>query len=276
MLGCCFPSFARHMAISYRKKDTIRCQRQRYPAGTVIPQHKHDYHQLLYAREGMLVVHSPVGRWVVPPTRAIWMPAGTLHSSRCVGDVEQRNVSVELDGDMDLLLPSSPSAVEVGPLLSQLMKAAEDVAYPYDEDSRDGRIMRLILDELRTLATLPLHLPQPVNGHLSAICAHMTAHPADNATLADWATHAGLHVKTIQRLFASELGMTFGQWRQRARLLHGLERLAQGSPVIDVALSLGYDSPSAFSAMFRKHFGLSPSTFFKPVSHANGSATSHA
>jgi AraC-like DNA-binding protein len=251
------------MGINHRKRDIVRCQRQRYAAGTVIPEHEHDYHQLLYAREGLLVVHSPIGRWVVPPTRAIWMPAGTRHSSRCVGDVEQRNVSIEVE--VRSPLPTVPSAVEVGPLLRQLLRTAEDITYPYNEDSRDGRVMRLIIDELKTLAVLPLHLPHASDARLAAICSHITAHPEDNATLDDWATHTGLHLKTIQRLFASEFGMTFGQWRQRSRLLIGLERLAFGQTVIDVALALGYDSPSAFSAMFRKHFGLSPSAYFKPV-----------
>jgi AraC-like DNA-binding protein len=256
------------MGIDYRKKDMVQCQRRRYPAGTVVAEHQHDYHQLLYAREGLLVVHSPVGRWVVPPTRAIWMPAGTRHSSRCVGDVEQRNVSVEIEAGSQL--PSVPCAVEVGPLLRQLLQAAEAVSYPYDEDTRDGRVMRLILDELKTLAVLPLHLPHPTDERIAAICSHITSHPDDTATLDDWATHTGLHMKTIQRLFTRELGMTFGQWRQRSRLLAGLERLAHGLPVIQVAMALGYESPSAFSAMFRKHFGLSPSAFFKPVANTGG------
>jgi AraC-like DNA-binding protein len=69
-------------------------------------------------------------------------------------------------------------------------------------------------------------------------------------------------VKTIQRLFVKETGMTFGQWRQQARLLRALELLAVGEKVIDVALALGYESPSAFAAMFRKQFGQTPSQFF--------------
>jgi len=251
------------MAINYREKDTIRCQRQRYPDGTVIPEHRHDYHQLLYAKQGLLVVHSPLGRWVVPPTRAIWMPVGTTHSSRCVGDVEQRNVSIEVDA-VDPGLPSVPTAVEVGALLRQLLQSAEEVTYPYAQDSRDGRLMRLIVDELKTVAVLPLHLPSPVDTRLVAICSHIAGHLDDRTTLADWAGQTGLHLKTIQRLFMRELGMTFGQWRQRSRLLAGLEQLASGVSVIDVALALGYDSPSAFSAMFRRHFGLSPSAYFRP------------
>ena len=87
--------------------------------------------------------------------------------------------------------------------------------------------------------------------------------PGDAATLADWATELGVDAKTIQRRFARETGMTFGQWRQQARLLHALERLALGDRVVDVALALGYDSPSAFATMFKRQFGETPSAYFR-------------
>jgi AraC-like DNA-binding protein len=80
--------------------------------------------------------------------------------------------------------------------------------------------------------------------------------------MADWAQRLAVDVKTIQRLFVRQTGMSFGQWRQQARLLRALELLATGEKVIDVALALGYDSPSAFATMFRKQFGQTPSQFF--------------
>jgi AraC-like DNA-binding protein len=87
----------------------------------------------------------------------------------------------------------------------------------------------------------------------------------DASTMADWAKRLGMDVKTIQRLFVKETGMTFGQWRQQARLLRALELLAAGEKVIDTALALGYDSPGAFATMFRKQFGQTPSQFFAAV-----------
>ena len=108
-----------------------------------------------------------------------------------------------------------------------------------------------------------MHLPQPADARLRRICAHLSGRPGDVSTLADWASELQLDVKTIQRLFARETGMTFGQWRQQSRLLHALERLAVGQKVVDVALALGYDSPSAFAAMFKRQFGATPSAFFR-------------
>ncbi len=85
----------------------------------------------------------------------------------------------------------------------------------------------------------------------------------DEATLQDWAEALAVDVKTIQRHFACGLGMTFGQWRQQARLLAAMERLAVGEKVIDVALAMGYDSPSAFTSMFKRQLGHTPAAFFR-------------
>lgn len=159
-----------------------------YPAGWCIAPHAHNKHQLLYAVRGVMVVQTEAGRWVVPPTRAIWMRAGMTHALRCVGEVHMRSLLVAVDAAPQLL--------------------------------------------------------------------------DDASTLTDWARHLAVDVKTIQRLFVQQTGMTFGQWRQQARLLRALELLATDEKVIDVALALGYDSPSAFASMFRKQFGQTPSQFF--------------
>ena len=123
--------------------------------------------------------------------------------------------------------------------------------------------MRLLLDELQALPVLPLHLPQPADPRLRRICARLLERPGDVSTLGRWAQLLEVDVKTIQRLFTRETGMTFGQWRQQARLLRALERLATGEKVVDIALALGYDSPSAFATMFKRQFGQTPSTFFR-------------
>jgi AraC-like DNA-binding protein len=136
------------------------------------------------------------------------------------------------------------------------------VRQPYAPATRDGRVMRLILDELRALPVLPLHLQMPTDARLLHICEMLQQQLDDPSTMGDWAQRLAVDVKTIQRLFVKQTGMTFGQWRQQARLLRALELLATGEKVIDVALAMGYDSPSAFATMFRKQFDQTPSQFF--------------
>jgi AraC-like DNA-binding protein len=232
-----------------------------YPEGHVIDWHVHGRGQLVYAVHGVMMVAADGGQWIVPSTRAIWMPARVAHLIRCVGVVHMRSLYIRSDAAAGL--PERAHAVGVSPLLRELILAATGIRQPYAEASRDGRLMRLLLDELHALPVLPLHLPQPADPRLRRICARIAERPDDVSTLADWAAALAVDVKTIQRLFARETGMTFGQWRQQARLLHGLERLAVGDKVVDVALALGYDSPSAFAAMFKRQFGETPSAFFR-------------
>ncbi len=231
-----------------------------YPAGTRIEPHSHAKHQLIYAVRGVMVVQSEAGRWVVPPTRAIWMVAGMTHAIRCVGEVHMRSLRVAPEAAPKL--SDQTQAVGISPLLRELIRAAMDVRQPYAPGTRDGRVMRLILDELRALPVLPLHLQMPSDARLLRICEALQQRFDDASTMADWARRLAVDVKTIQRLFLKQTGLTFGQWRQQARLLRALELLASGEKVIDVALALGYESPSAFASMFRKQFGQPPGQFF--------------
>ncbi len=252
----------RRMPLPVGPDTAVYCKARDYDATTPIPLHHHpDRHQLIYAETGVLVVRAGMGRWVVPSTRAIWMPAGIGHQVHCIGAVRMRSLYIAPSHMPQA--PATPSAVSITPLLAALIHAAASVAQPYREHSRDGRLMRLILDEVQTLPVLPLHLPEPSDPRLRRIGRQLERHPDDASTLQDWAARLQVDVKTIQRLCARELGMTFGQWRQQARLLRALERLAVGEKVIDVALALGYESPSAFATMFKRRFGLTPSQFFR-------------
>ena len=232
-----------------------------YPENWFIPPHSHEKHQLIYAIKGLMIVESGNECWTVPPSRGVWMPCGQVHAIRCVGDVKMRSVFVRIDAATGLPLQSK--AISISPLLSELIKASVGFTAPFAEDSREARVMRLILDEICVLPTLPLKLSQPSDQRLRVICTALHERPDDNATVADWGVQLGVDEKTIQRLFRKETGMTFGQWRQQARLMQALERIALGERIIDVAGALGYDSPSAFASMFKRQFGTTPSQFFR-------------
>lgn len=279
ILGAANPPVSRGSDIDYRKKGnnikllnemlldidardwSVSSSATDYPEGCFIEAHAHAKHQLIYAIEGVMVVYSASSQWTAPPSRGIWMPQGQVHSIRCVGAVKMRSVFVRPDAQLNL--PLETKAVSISTLLSELIKASVDVRHPYATDSRDARVMRLILDELQVLPTLPLNLAQPTEARLQTICDALRRDPRDGSTLAEWSSRLNMDAKTIQRLFRRETGMTFGQWRQQARLLLALERIAVGEKIIDVAGELGYDSPSAFSAMFKKQFGTTPSQFFR-------------
>ena len=232
-----------------------------YPSGVSWPAHNHPTAQLIHAVCGVMVVTTESGSWTVPPTRGVWVPAGTTHTMRTVGEVHLRTLYIRSEaGDG---LPGDCQVVAISPLLRELILAALEVVPPYAPDSREGRLMALVLDEVGVLPCLPLRLPFPSDPLLVKICSAISAFPGDSRTLSDWAVDLAVDARTIQRRFARQTGMTFGRWRQQARLCGSLELLASGAKVVDVALALGYDSPSAFATMFRRQFGSAPSDYYR-------------
>ncbi|NIE98562.1 AraC family transcriptional regulator [Pantoea sp. Acro-805] len=232
-----------------------------YPNGHVIPAHRHDLAQLLYAIEGVLVIETAEGRWVVPPSRGVWLMAGIDHTVRMRGAARIRSILVQPD-----VLPGLPDkdcVIEVSPLLRELLLAATQVKGHYQPDSRDARLMRFILDELAALPVLPFNLPWPADARIARVCQMLVNEPAETKKAEDWAALLAMSVKTFHRQFLKETGVTFGRWRQQSRLLLSLECLALGQSVLEVALQHGYDSQSAFAAAFKKQFGISPSGFYR-------------
>ncbi|NTV09677.1 MAG: AraC family transcriptional regulator [Zoogloea sp.] len=231
-----------------------------YLPGRETRRHHHPHIQLIHAVRGVMVVSTDQGRWIVPPTRGLWMPAGVAHAIRMVGEVRMRTAYIRPDAAADL--PAQCAVLGVSPLLRELILAAIDMPLPYAPDSRHARLARLLVDEVVHMPSLPLSLPDPQDARLQAICARIASAPDDRTTVLEWAAELGVDPKTIHRLFVRETGMSFGQWRQQSRLLAALEHLAAGARIIDVALELGYSSPSAFATMFRRQFGIAPSQFF--------------
>lgn len=231
-----------------------------YPPGELIPPHRHDRAQLLFAASGVMRVRTGQGFWVVPPNRAVWVPGGTEHQIDCAGRVHMRSLFIQPGA-----VPSMPGTcrvVDVLPLLRELILAAVELPALYDERGPEGRLMQVILDRLEALEVAPLHLPMSAHLRLAPILDRLLRHPEDRRGLDDWGAAVGASGRTLARLFVAETGMTFGAWRQQARLLAALTRLAANEPVTSVAFDLGYDSLSAFIAMFRKATGTTPGRYF--------------
>ncbi|MGQ0655952.1 MAG: AraC family transcriptional regulator, partial [Betaproteobacteria bacterium] len=197
--------------------------------------------------------------WLVPPQRAVWMPPRTEHRVKTAGEVHMRTLYIEPAAAKRM--PRGCEVLEVTPLLRELILRATELPIEYEERGAAGRVMRLLLDELAALPRLPYSLPLPRTAPLAPICAALMRSPQEPATLEDIAARHGTTSRTVARHFRRETGMSFAEWRRRARLLRALGWIAEGRPILSVALDLGYDSPSAFSAMFRRELGAPPSHF---------------
>jgi AraC-like DNA-binding protein/quercetin dioxygenase-like cupin family protein len=226
-------------------------------ASELLATHSHEWGQVTYAVEGVVRVTAGRSSWIVPPMRAIWIPPQVAHEVATLEKARLRVLYVHRGaapfGGTDCVV------LDVSPLLRELVLALFQADEP---GSRESMLSALILDEIARSATLPIRVALPSDKRLKILCETLMANPALQLTLEEWAKRVGASERTLARLFEQELGMTFGQWRQQMRLAHAAPLVARGLPLSRVAADLGYASQSAFSAMFKKTFGKSPSAFF--------------
>lgn len=238
------------------------------PRGCTDALHTHRRAQLLYACAGVMSVVTREGAFVVPPQRAVWLPAGTEHEVHYGVPVSLRTLYIEPRTHEDL--PGHCRVLEVSDLLRALILAAVNLPTEYDLGGREGKIMSLLLDEIAAMPTVPLHAPMPKDERLARVCRAMFKDPMREQKLEDLARAVGMSRRTVTRLFRRETGMSFAAWRQHVRLLEALSRLAIGRSVTAVALDVGYRSPSSFTAMFRRTFGVTPSHYFSEPGALDG------
>lgn len=231
-----------------------------FAAGQSTGEHSHPFGQLVHAASGVMRVHTRDGTWVVPPQRAVWVPPGLPHTVAMVTAVAMRTVYV-VPGVWPQA-PASACVVEVAPLLRELILGALAMPRPYPLGGKEERLIGVLVDQVAFRAVVPLHLPNVRSERLRRIAAALTAAPHDRRPLGQWAKGSGASSRTLARAFVRETGLSFGAWRAQLRLLCALEWLAAGRSVTDVALTLGYDSVSAFITKFKRHLGTTPARYF--------------
>ena len=228
-------------------------------AGEVLPFHTHRRAQLVYASRGVMSVTTNAAAYVVPPQQAVWVPSGVGHRIEARSSMAMRTVYVEPEASPNL--PKEVSVLAVTPLLRELLVAAVAAGPEYASGSPEARMAAVILDQICAQPVSHLSLPMPSDARLAAVTQALLQDPGDNLDLDGWAHRTGASTRTLSRLFLAETGLSFRAWRQRCRLLRALEMLAAGKQVTHIALDLGYESTSAFIAMFRRHTGTTPGAF---------------
>jgi len=233
-----------------------------YARGFALPQHQHRRAQLLYGATGLMHVSTHDGKWVVPPQHAVWIPSKTLHAVKFVG-VTTRSLYIEPACAARLRNTSRCEVIGVSPLLRQLLLEAVDLPPRYDS-VRDRALTDLMLLELAAMPVRAFDIPLPQQPALLALCQAFLLAPAIHDPAERWASALFMSGSTFRRHFRQQIGMPFSAWRQRACVVSALSLLLTGTPVNEVALSLGYDNGSSFATMFRRVMGQPPS-FYHPT-----------
>lgn len=240
------------MLISHFHQGPICAHPRDYPDGAHQQRHIHREAQLLYAMCGTMRVVTAQGAWVIPPTRAVWIPPWVEHEIFMSGAVHMR--SLFIDPELSPANLGQCCVLAVTPLLRELILRA--VQGP--QHAQNPLIQQLMLEEIAGLENLALHIPMPEDRRLQGICLALLQTPDHPNTLEDWAQQVGASSRTLARLFQQQVKMSFNAWRQQLRLMEALPRLIAGQSVQSVAQDLGYGSARAFSAMFRRLLGHNP------------------
>jgi AraC-like DNA-binding protein len=222
--------------------------------------HKSEWAQLVFASRGAMTVSTASGVWIVPPHQAVWVPPKVQHDVEVPAHSAMRMLFVK--PPFTRRLPTNCRAVNISPLLRELLRRAFDLQ-TLDRRKRDQRnLMEVLLDELAVLPLAPIDLPMPRDDRAVRAARAIREAPNMRQPLASIAKVAGASGRTLERLFRSETGLSLGAWRQRARLLRALQLLADDESVTSTALAVGYESTSAFVAAFQRTMGVTPGRYF--------------
>ncbi|WEK10462.1 MAG: helix-turn-helix transcriptional regulator [Candidatus Pseudomonas colombiensis] len=222
-------------------------------------EHRHPWGCLEYSAHGVMHMAIAGQRFMAPPQYAIWIPPNTEHSFYTDQPIIYRAVCLAPEVCQDL--PSQACTLAISDILKAILKdfAARDVQVP--QRDADLRLARVLLDQLQQAPVHKAYLPYASSPGLLGILNALQAMPGDSRPLAYWAQQVHVSERTLARQCLRELGMSFGEWRQRLRFLASIDALGSPRSVQEVAFDMGYSSASAFIAMFQRQAGCTPEQY---------------
>jgi AraC-like DNA-binding protein/quercetin dioxygenase-like cupin family protein len=227
------------------------------PPGTRFDWHTHVDHQLAWAASGVLTVLTQDTTWVLPPTRALWIPAGLPHETGAEGRATMRTLYIR--PELSPVTWEQPTPVKASRLLAELIGYLGGTL----EAAHRTHAETLLADLLTPMPRTTIHVRLPTTQTARRVAEKLQGSPHDRRTLEEWGHEVGASGRTLARAFVAEAGVPFGRWRALLRLQAALPLLAAGQPVSRVAGRVGYETPSAFVAAFRRETGQTPASYFK-------------
>src|SRR6266567_3472040 len=231
-----------------------------YPARYEGALQNHPRAVCLFAQTGALKVTTDRRVWIVHPHRAVWLPPNYPHKMSTLDPVEMHAVYIRQDA-CPKHAPREPCVIQVSSLLRELVLRATSIPAEYDEAGHEGKIIALLLGEIDWSRAHVHVMARLQDSRLLAIERALASNPGDSRTLEQWADLAGASPRTLARQFLRETGISFRAWREQFRAMNAIPALMTGRPITLLANELGYESAGAFTAMFRRVMGMTPSRF---------------
>jgi AraC-like DNA-binding protein len=243
--------------------DGVHLVARNYRKGVRLGTHMHREAQLVYAARGTMQVTTPKGRWLVPPDRAVWVPARLEHAIDVLADIEMRTLYFDLawlEREQRSASLDAEFVVRVSPLLHQAILAIFDIR---NSPERTALLVKLAVLELHQAEDSATFIPLPHEPRCRRAADIVLADPTGLHEIEALAREVGTSARTLSRLFSSETQLSFKSWCQRARIAAAIEKLSTDTNVSvkQLASDLGYASVPAFSHAFRQVTGKTPTEF---------------
>lgn len=250
----------RHVAI-LREYDPMRgvsvaTLAYEYTSGFQVPEHAHGSDQLIYAIRGVMEVSSGRSTWLIPPHFALWIPARTVHRIHMPGAVSMRTLYFR--PGLVSRMSQGCAVLHVTPLLRELIVETVRIGQLRIRNHHERVLRDLTILHLTNASSAPIFVALPIDKRALSVARAVLQNPAQPKTLQMLCAGVGVSVRTIQRVFQTDVGTDFDSWRRQVRLTKAVELLVSGYSVKEVAFAVGYSQPSAFVVTFRRTFGTTP------------------
>ncbi|PLW79002.1 helix-turn-helix domain-containing protein [Cohaesibacter celericrescens] len=219
----------------------------------------HPWAHLVFCFDGGMRVEIGDDRWFIPDRHGIWIPPETQCQITTTSLIEFQSFYIHSRYAANVDMPEQPTVVRATPLIRGIARRLAPQAKGLLTMPERQRLEWVALDEIPRLEQSDLCLPGARDPRVAAAITHLLSDPANAGNLARLADQIGTSERTLGRLFQTETGLNWREWRDRMRFLLALEGLQKGLNSKSLAVRLGYSSPSAFTAAFRRRAGMSPS-----------------
>lgn len=239
--------------------ETLRSHVEGYPEGGRIPWHAHDLDQLTLITDSAAVVETDRVYLVHPLLKGLWLPAGVEHS---IYSPHRFYLNALYFEPGTLRTSADPQVLGLDNLTCEVIRFLCKTTRPSERGPRHVHALALLEEQLRAAKPESFSLPRPRHERARMLADHFTAHPDDGRSVQVIADEiGGASLRTFERIFSEETGLSLAAWRRHSRLLMSLSLLDEGKSIAEVARAIGYESAAAFSTAFKQCFGVSPSNY---------------
>jgi len=237
-----------------------------YPSGYDVPEHAHYSDQLIYATCGVMEVSTGQRLWLTPPHLAVWIPARTRHRIRMLRAVSMRTLYFRRG--LAIRAAGGCAVLHISPLLRELILEAIRIRDLRVKNHCHRALRDLIVSQLQKASPVPMLLTLPTESRALVVAQAYIAKQVEAPLLHALCKDAGVSVRTIERIFRKDVGMSFEVWRRQARLMKAMELLVKGNSLKQIASRVGYRQTSALVELFRQTLGTTPKAWISHLTKA--------